>query len=38
MERCNARPGQRHESPGLVWMSVGCEDATDIWADLEQAL
>jgi cystathionine beta-lyase/cystathionine gamma-synthase len=38
MERRNAHPGQHHDSPGLIRMSVGCEDAPDVWADLEQAL
>jgi cystathionine beta-lyase/cystathionine gamma-synthase len=25
-------------SAGLLRMRIGCEDAPDIWADLEQAL
>jgi cystathionine beta-lyase/cystathionine gamma-synthase len=38
MERRNAHPGQHHDSAGLIRISVVCEDAPDIWADLEQAL
>jgi cystathionine beta-lyase/cystathionine gamma-synthase len=38
MERRTAHPGQHHDSSGVIRMSVGCEDAPDIWAGLEQAL
>jgi O-acetylhomoserine/O-acetylserine sulfhydrylase-like pyridoxal-dependent enzyme len=38
MERRNAHPGQHGDTPGVIRMSVGCEDAPDVWADLEQAL
>jgi cystathionine gamma-synthase len=38
MERRNAHPGQEHIPPGLIRMSVGCENLEDIWTDLEGAL
>jgi cystathionine gamma-synthase len=38
MERRNAIPGQEHVPPGLIRLSVGCEDLDDLWADLEAAL
>jgi len=38
MERRAAHPGQEHIPPGLIRMSVGCEDAGDVWADLDAAL
>ncbi|MCW3039286.1 MAG: Cys/Met metabolism pyridoxal-phosphate-dependent protein [Solirubrobacterales bacterium] len=38
MERRNAHPGQEHIPPGLIRMSVGCEDVDDVWADLDRAL
>jgi cystathionine gamma-synthase len=38
MERRSAVPGQEHVPPGLIRMSVGCEDLEDLWADLENAL
>jgi O-acetylhomoserine/O-acetylserine sulfhydrylase-like pyridoxal-dependent enzyme len=38
MERRNAHPRQHHDSAGLIRMSIGCEDAPDIRADLKQAL
>ncbi len=38
MERRAAHPGQEHIPPGLIRMSVGCEDLDDIWADLDGAL
>jgi cystathionine gamma-synthase len=38
MERRNAHPGQEHIPPGLIRMSVGCEDPGDLWRDLEAAL
>jgi cystathionine gamma-synthase len=38
MERRAAHPGQEHIPPGLIRMSVGCEDVEDVWADLDAAL
>jgi cystathionine gamma-synthase len=38
MERRSAHPGQEHIPPGLIRKSVGCEDATDLWSDLDAAL
>lgn len=38
LERRGAHAGQGHLPPGLVRMSVGIEDASDLCADLEQAL
>jgi cystathionine gamma-synthase len=38
MERRNAHPGQEHIPPGLIRLSVGCEDIDDLWRDLEAAL
>ncbi|MCW3000008.1 MAG: Cys/Met metabolism pyridoxal-phosphate-dependent protein [Solirubrobacterales bacterium] len=38
MERRSAHPGQEHIPPGLIRMSVGCEDLEDLWADLAGAL
>lgn len=38
MERRNAHPGQEHIPPGLIRMSVGCEDVEDLWRDLHRAL
>jgi cystathionine gamma-synthase len=38
MERRSVHPGQEHIPPGLIRMSVGCEDVEDLWADLEVAL
>lgn len=38
IERRGRYAGQAHLPPGLVRMSVGCEAADDLWADLEQAL
>lgn len=38
IERRAAVPGQEHLPPGLLRMSVGCEDVEDLWRDLEQAL
>ncbi|UTI66657.1 PLP-dependent transferase [Paraconexibacter antarcticus] len=38
MERRAAHPGQEHIPAGLIRMSVGCEDAEDLWADLAAAL
>jgi cystathionine gamma-synthase len=38
MERRSFHPGQEHIPPGLIRMSVGCEDIEDVWADLDAAL
>jgi cystathionine gamma-synthase len=38
LERRAAIPGQEHLPPGLLRLSVGVEDAEDLWADLAQAL
>ena len=38
MERRSAHPGQEHIPAGLIRMSVGCEDAEDLWRDLRRAL
>ncbi|HWK30035.1 MAG TPA: PLP-dependent aspartate aminotransferase family protein [Solirubrobacter sp.] len=38
MERRSVHPGQEHIPPGLIRMSVGCEDVEDLWADLSAAL
>jgi cystathionine gamma-synthase len=38
MERRSAHPGQEHIPPGLIRLSVGCEDLEDIWSDLSSAL
>lgn len=38
MERRNALPGQEHVPPGLLRLSVGCEDVEDLWDDLAAAL
>lgn len=38
IERRAAVPGQEHLPPGLLRMSVGCEDVEDLWRDLERAL
>lgn len=38
MERRSRHPGQEHLPPGLIRMSVGCEDVEDLWQDLEAAL
>ena len=38
MERRAAIPGQEHLPPSLLRLSVGIEDADDLWADLEGAL
>jgi cystathionine gamma-synthase len=38
MERRAAIPGQQHLPPGLLRLSVGIEDAGDLWADLDRAL
>jgi cystathionine gamma-synthase len=38
IERRAAIPGQTHLPPGLLRLSVGCEHADDLWADLDRAL
>lgn len=38
MERRAAIPGQEHLPPTLLRLSVGIEDADDLWKDLEAAL
>jgi cystathionine gamma-synthase len=38
MERRNVHPGQEHIPPGLIRLSVGCEDLEDVWSDLAAAL
>src|SRR5438477_614016 len=38
MERRSAHPGQEHIPPGLIRLSVGCEDPEDLWRDLDAAL
>jgi cystathionine gamma-synthase len=38
MERRSAQPGQEHLPPGLIRLSVGCEDPEDVWRDLAGAL
>jgi cystathionine gamma-synthase len=38
MERRAAIPGQGHLPPSLLRLSVGIEDADDLWADLDSAI
>lgn len=38
MERRAAIPGQAHLPPSLIRLSVGIEDADDLWADLDAAI
>lgn len=38
MERRAAIPGQGHLPPSLLRLSVGIEDAEDLWADLDSAI
>ncbi len=38
IERRAAWEGQEHLPPGLLRLSVGCEDVEDLWLDLERAL
>ena len=38
MERRAAIPGQQHLPPSLLRLSVGIEDAEDLWADLDRAI
>lgn len=38
MERRAAIPGQEHLPPSLIRLSVGIEDADDLWVDLDSAI
>jgi cystathionine gamma-synthase len=38
MERRAAIPGQQHLPPSLLRLSVGIENANDLWADLDSAM
>lgn len=38
LERRGRQPGEAHLPPGLIRLSVGCEDVEDLWADLGRAL
>jgi cystathionine gamma-synthase len=38
MERRSVHPGQEHIPPGLIRLSVGCEDLEDVWSDLNAVL
>lgn len=38
LERRNRHPGEEATPPGLIRMSVGIEDAEDLWDDLDRAL
>ena len=38
IERRAALAGQEHVPPGLLRLSVGCEDVDDLWRDLDSAL
>ncbi len=38
MERRAAIPGQEHLPPSLLRLSVGIEDAEDLWSDLDRAI
>lgn len=38
MERRSAQPGQQHIPPGLIRLSIGCEDLEDLWNDLDAAV
>jgi cystathionine gamma-synthase len=38
MERRAAIPGQHHVPPSLLRISVGIENANDLWADLDSAM
>jgi cystathionine gamma-synthase len=38
IERRAAIPGQRHLPPSLLRLSVGIEDADDLWVDLDSAI
>lgn len=38
MERRGAIPGQEHLPPSLLRLSVGIEDADDLWVDLDSAI
>ena len=38
IERRSAIPGQEHRPPSLLRLSVGIEDAGDLWADLDSTI
>ncbi len=38
MELRSAIPGQDHLPPSLLRLSVGIEDAEDLWTDLDSAI
>ena len=38
MERRQKYPGESYLPPGLIRLSVGCENAEDLWEDLREAL
>jgi cystathionine gamma-synthase len=38
IERRAAIPGQEHLPPSLLRLSVGIEDADDLWVDLDSAI
>jgi cystathionine gamma-synthase len=38
MERRSVHPGQEHIPPGLIRLSIGCENSEDLWSDLNRAL
>jgi cystathionine gamma-synthase len=38
IDRRNRWPGEDHIPPGLLRLSVGIEDAEDLWRDLDHAL
>ena len=38
LERRAHQPGEGHVPPGLVRISIGCEDPDDLWSDLARAL
>jgi cystathionine gamma-synthase len=38
IERRAAVPGQQHLPPSLLRLSVGIEDADDLWNDLDSAI
>jgi cystathionine gamma-synthase len=38
MERRSIHRGQEHIPPGLIRLSVGCEDLEDLWSDIDAAL
>jgi cystathionine gamma-synthase len=38
IERRATHPGQEHVPPGLLGLSVGCEQVEDLWQDLLRAI